>query len=148
MKEQDKKAEQSNKKPESKTLSGTEEKAAWVQTAETIAGNNKIMEGLLKILLSPVTLIIGAGALIYCFFKIKGQKDEIKKLKAENEKLIEQQKEHEEELHKVKKKYKKLKELNEYEGSSMGSLDMAPQKLMLPFAAETKKKTYKTSYLE
>ena len=150
MKEQEKQEQaKPNQKEEGKTLSGTEEKPAWVQTAETIAGNNKIMEGVLKILLSPLTLILGAGAIVYCFFKIKGQKDEIKKLKAENDKLLEERKDQEEELQKTKKKYKKLKELHEYENESpLSALGIAPHKLALPGTAQTKKKTYNTSYLE
>lgn len=149
MKEQEKKQEQAKPKVDGKTLSGAEEKSSWLQTAEAIAGNNKIMEGLLKILLSPVTLVVGAGALIFCFIKIKGQKDEIKKLKAENEKLLQEKNEQEEDYLKVKKKYKKLKELSEYEHENpIHALGMSPQKLLLPSSGEVKKKTYKTSYLD
>lgn len=71
-----------------KTLSGTEkEKSVLEKAAETISGDNKLIETALKILLSPITLLAGAGLLVYCFFEMKKQKAEIEKLKTENKEL-------------------------------------------------------------
>ena len=86
------------KKADNKTLLGTEEKSALEKAIGTIAGDNKLMGVALKILLSPITLIVGVGALIYCFFKIKNLSTEIEKLKTENKKITDEKEEMEEEL--------------------------------------------------
>ena len=59
-----------------KSLPGTEEeKGVWEKAAETIAGDNKLMGSILKLIISPITLLVGVGLLIYAFIKLKGQKE-------------------------------------------------------------------------
>lgn len=65
------------------------------------------MGAVLKILLSPLTLLAGAGLTIFCFSKMKGQNDEIEKLKIENKKLNDEKKELEDDYNKVKKEVQK-----------------------------------------
>ena len=130
-----------------KTLSGTgTEKGVWEKAADTIAGDNKLMGSALKLVLSPITLLVGVGLLIYAFIKLKGQKVEIEKLKAENLKLKEDYMELEEDLEKVKKKYKKIKVLSETENPHLG-IGMNAIRDVIPIAQPEKKKTYETAYL-
>ncbi len=134
-------------KTSNKTLSGTEEKSAWEKAVETIAGDNKLMGVALKILLSPLTLLIGLGALVYCFVKIKSLNTEVEKLKTENKKLTEDKEEIEEEVHKVKRKYKKLKELLGTENESELSGLRAVPKNLIPLQPQ-KNKIYNTAFLD
>ncbi len=137
---------QSENKTE-KTLTGTDaEKGVWEKAADTIAGDNKLMGSVLKIVLSPITLLVGVGLLIYAFIKLKGQKEEIEKLKAENLKLKEDYTELEEDFEKVKKKYKKIKVLSETENPHLG-IGMNAIRDVIPIAQPEKKKTYETAYL-
>jgi hypothetical protein len=130
-----------------KTLLGTdEEKGVWEKAADTIAGDNKLMGTVLKLILSPITLLVGVGLLIYAFIKLKGQKEEIEKLKAENLKLKEDYTELEEDFEKVKKKYKKIKTLAEIESES-SLVGITNHKSILPINQSEKKKTYETAYL-
>lgn len=149
MKEQEQKKEKpesTKAEPDKKSLSGTEEKSAWEKAAETIAGDNKLMGTVLKLLLSPITLLAGAGLIIFCFYKMKGQKDEIEKLKTENKKLNDEREEMEDEYEKVRKKYKKLKVQNEMEAEkSVAEFGFIP-KQALP-QESVKKKTYQTAFL-
>lgn len=130
-------------------LSGTDvEKGVWEKAAETIAGDNKLMGSVLKLILSPITLLAGVGALIYAFVKIKTQKDEIEKLKTENLKLKDDYTELEEDFEKVKKKYKKIKTLTETESeSSHLGIGITNHKSLMPINQPEKKKTYETAYL-
>lgn len=105
----------SQKKPDGKTLNGTEQVSNWEKAAEMIAGNNQLMATLLKLLLSPLTLIAGAALIVYLFYKNKTQKTEIEKLKEENEKLTGEKMLLEEESENFRKKYKKLKKVFEVE---------------------------------
>ncbi|MDX2172807.1 MAG: hypothetical protein SFY56_06785 [Bacteroidota bacterium] len=132
-----------------KNLSGTDaEKGVWEKAADTIAGDNKLMGSVLKLVLSPITLLVGVGLLIYAFIKLKGQKEEIEKLKAENLKLKEDYTELEEDFEKVKKKYKKIKVLSETESESpLLGIGIANHKSILPINQPEKKKTYETAYL-
>jgi hypothetical protein len=132
-----------------KGLSGTEaEKGVWEKAADTIAGDNKLMGSVLKLILSPITLLIGVGLLIYAFIKLKGQKEEIEKLKAENLKLKEDYMELEEDLEKVKKKYKKIKVLTETETENPHlGIGLNAIRDVIPIAQPEKKKTYETAYL-
>ncbi|MBK7816086.1 MAG: hypothetical protein JNJ41_12025 [Bacteroidia bacterium] len=132
-----------------KTLSGTDaEKGVWEKAADTIAGDNKLMGSVLKLVLSPITLLVGVGLLIYAFLKLKGQKEEIEKLKAENLKLKEDCTELEEDFEKVKKKYKKIKTLAETESESpLLGIGITNHKSILPINQSEKKKTYETAYL-
>ena len=119
---------------------GTEkEKTVLEKAAETISGDNKLMESAMKILLSPITLLVGAGVIIYCFFEMKKKDEKIEKLNT----II---KELEENCEHVKKKNKKLKALNEgqttKEVSGLGFM----QQQALPQASQ--KKTYRTNYLD
>lgn len=148
MKEQ----EQTNQKqenppvqPAKKDLSG--QPTVLEKAAQTIAGDNKLMESVLKILLSPITLITGVGLIIFWFHKMNDQKEEINQLKTENKKLVDEKKEQEDEYDKLKKKYKKLKEVNETEtenntiGQSFIPMQVQPVDL-------AKKKTYRSAYLD
>jgi len=132
-----------------KTLLGTdEEKGVWEKAAETIAGDNKLMGTVLKLILSPITLLVGVGLLIYAFIKLKGQKEEIEKLKAENLKLKEDFTELEDDFEKVKKKYKKIKTLSETETENPHlGIGMNVIRDVIPIAQPEKKKTYETAYL-
>lgn len=132
-----------------KGFSGTDpEKGVWEKAAETIAGDNKLMGTVLKLILSPITLLIGVGLLIYAFIKLKGQKDEIEKLKAENLKLKEDYTELEEGFEKVKKKYKKIKTLSEAESENPHlGIGLNAFRDIIPMAQPEKKKTYETAYL-
>lgn len=132
-----------------KTLLGTdEEKGVWEKAADTIAGDNKLMGGVLKLVLSPITLMAGVGLLIYAFIKLKGQKDEIEKLKAENLKLEEDYTKLEEDFEKVNKKYKKIKTLTETESEyPLLGTGITSHKSLIPINPSQKKKTYETAYL-
>jgi uncharacterized protein HemX len=101
-----------------KSLSGTAEPSNWEKAATLIAGDNKLMTALLKLIISPFTLIAGGGLIIYLFMKNKNYKDEIEALKEENKKLSG-------ETENLKGKYKKLKKVFEIEQAQ-------PAKLMLP----------------
>ena len=115
------------------------EKSVLEKAAETISGDNKLMETAMKILLSPVTFLVGAGVIVYCFFEMKKQKEEIEKLKNEI-KEVQENYTHE------KKKNKKLKALIENETTKdMAGLGFTGQQA-LPQAGQ--KKTYKSNYLD
>ncbi len=150
MKEQEQtnqKQESPKVQPDKKNLSGTEEPSVLEKAAQTIAGDNKLMAAVLKILLSPLALLAGGGLIIFCFSKMKGQKDEIEKLKIENKKLDDEKKELEEDYNKVKKKYKKLKALNETEiEKSMAGVGFIPHQALPPDLKQ--KKTYQSAYLD
>lgn len=123
------------------------EKGVWEKAAETIAGDNKLMGTVLKLVLSPITLLVGVGLLIYAFIKIKGQQEEIEKLKAENLKLNYNYTVLEEDFEKVKRKYKKIKTLTEAETENpllgLGTANRS----VIPITQPEKKKTYETAYL-
>lgn len=146
---EEKTEQKQNSSKTDKTLLGTDaEKGVWGKAAETIAGDNKLMGSVLKLILSPITLLAGVGALIYAFVKIKAQKDEIEKLKAENLKLKEDYTELEEDFEKVKKKYKKIKTLAETESESpLLGIGITNHKSIMPINQPEKKKTYETAYL-
>ena len=147
-KEEKTEQKQSGNKTE-KDLSGTDEgKGVWEKAAETISGDNKLMGTVLKLILSPITLLVGVGLLIYAFIKLKGQKDEIEKLKAENIKLKDDYNELEEGFEKVKKKYKKIKALTETESeNTLLGIGITNHKSLMPINQPEKKKTYETAYL-
>ena len=151
MKEQ----EQNNQKQENqkgqtdkKNLSGTEqekEKSLLEKASDTIAGDKTLMGTVMKFLLSPVSLLVCAGIIIYCFFKIKGHKEEIEKLKTENKKLADEKRILEEDFYSVKKKYKKLKILNE-EDAQNSVAGIIPIRSLPEDSA--KKKTYSSAFLD
>lgn len=131
-----------------KTLLATQEKTVLEKAAETISGDNKLMDTVLKFLLSPIALLAGVGLIVYGFIEIKKQKAEIEKLKSENKKLADEKEELKEDYDKVKKKYKKMKELQESQEpeNSLKSLGFVTQKA-LPESLN-KGKTYHTAYLD
>lgn len=100
------------KEEAAKSLNGTE-KSGWEKAAENITGNNEVMKGVMKFLLSPVTLIICAGAVIYFYFKNREQKKEIERLKEENTKLLNEKRSIEEKAEKHKKNFIRLEKLFE-----------------------------------
>lgn len=100
-----------------KSLNGAEQSSNWEKAAELIAGDNKLMGSLLKLIISPFALLAGAGLIAYLFFKNKGYKDEITKLKEENAKLLNEKSFLAEEAETQKRKYKKLKKVLEVEQS-------------------------------
>jgi len=130
----------SEKKEQPSAKAGTEkEKSVLEKAAETISGDSKLMDTAMKILLSPVTFLVGAGVIVYCFFEMKKQKEEIEKLKNEI-KEVQENYTHE------KKKNKKLKALIENETTKdMAGLGFIKQQA-LPQAGQ--KKTYKSNYLD
>lgn len=148
MKEQ----EQTNQKqenppiqPDKKDLSG--QPTVLEKAAQTIAGDNKLMETVLKILLSPIALITGVGLIIFWFHKMNDQKEEIGKLKTEVKKLTDEKKEQEEDHDKLKKKYKKLKAGNETETeNNMTGQSLIPMQVQPVDLAKTK--TYRSAYLD
>lgn len=125
----------------------SDKQAVLEKAAQTIAGDNKLMETTLKILLSPITLIGGAVLLIFWFYKMNEQKNEIERLKTENKKLSEEKKEWEEEHDRIKKKYKKLKGQEETNGEDdmTGGRFISMQSRLTD---STKKKTYRSAYLD
>jgi hypothetical protein len=146
---EEKTEQKQNSSKTDKTLLGTdEEKGVWEKAAETIAGDNKLMGTVLKLILSPITLLVGVGLLIYAFIKLKGQKEEIEKLKAENLKLKEDYTGLEKDFERVKKKYKKIKSLTETETEHpLLGLGITANSSVIPITQPEKKKTYETVYL-
>lgn len=148
MKEQEQttqKQENNQSQPDKKDTPNKQ--AVLEKAAQTIAGDNKLMETTLKILLSPITLISGAVLLIFWFYKMNEQKNEIERLKTENKKLSEEKREWEEEHDRIKKKYKKLKgqeETEEEDGTSGGHYLLMQSRL----TDSAKKKTYRSAYLD
>jgi len=128
-----------------KTLLEKEEKSAWVKAAETIAGDNKLLGIVLKIVLSPLVLLVGVGVIVYCFVRIKTLKAEMEKLKSEHKKIADEKEEREEEFQKLKKKHKKLKSLleNETEVQNFGNTPTIHSS-----GEAIKKKVYTTAYLD
>lgn len=124
-----------------------DKQAVLEKAAQTIAGDNKLMETALKILLSPITLIGGAVLLIFWFYKMNEQKNEIEKLKTENKKLADEKKNGEEEYDRLKKKYKKLKGQEETEGEN-GITGQRFIPMQSHLGSSTKKKTYRSVYLD
>ncbi len=148
MKEQ----EQTNQKPENPTVQSDKKDQSGQPTvlekaAQTIAGDNKLIETVLKILLSPVTLITGVSLIIFWFHKINDQKTEIEQLKTENKKLNDEKKEREEEYDKLKKKYKKLKGQDEIdsENNIAGQNFISTQPKSVDSEGKT---TYRSAYLD
>jgi|GEM_PF-2456835 DNA repair exonuclease SbcCD ATPase subunit len=146
----EKKEQDSKEAKKEKTMNGTEqekEKLAWWETAaNTIAGNNQMMGNILKFVLSPLGLIIGAAIVGFGIYKMKTLKTELEKLKADLQKLGESYKELEEEHEKLRKKHKKLKALNEFEAEKttqgLGFLNQPMFK-----QEPEKKQMYQTAYL-
>lgn len=107
-------------------LHGPEKPSTLEKAAETIAGDSQLMSSLLKLLLSPFTLIAGVGLIVYLFFKNKSYKDEIAKLKEENKKLSEERLLYAETSQDFKNKYKRLQKVFEAE-QSMNEQRALPQ---------------------
>jgi hypothetical protein len=149
-KSSEKKEHDSKETKKEKTMNGTEQekdKPTWWETAaNTIAGSNQMMGNILKFILSPLGLIIGAAIIGFGLYKMKTLKTELEKSKADNLKLAESYKELEEEHGKVRKKYKKLKALNEVEAEKtvqgLGFLHQPTFK-----QEPEKKQMYQTAYL-
>lgn len=76
------------------------------KAAETLAGDNTFLAAILKILLSPLTLLVGGALVVYWMSVSKNEKTAHDKLKLEHEEL-------EADYTALKKKYKKLKSLLE-----------------------------------
>jgi hypothetical protein len=124
MSQQNQTDQKENKAASGQSMNGTDQPSAWEKAAEAIAGDNQLMATLLKLLLSPLTLIAGGGLIVYLFIKNKGLKDELEKLKEENKKLIDDRLLLSEESNQVRKKYKKLKKVFEVEQSQRGQLSL------------------------
>lgn len=81
------KADAAAQEHKSETIAGTgkanENKSTWIQAAEIIAGNNKIMSNVLKIAFSPFGLIIALCGFGYLLWKNKTHKDKIGELQKE-----------------------------------------------------------------
>lgn len=90
------------------TQNFTQQEKAQQQTmadkaAENMAGGNTFLEGLLKMLISPVTLILGGAVVFYWMSVSKKDKEQIEKLKLEVKEL-------EDKCARLKKKKKSLEE--------------------------------------
>ena len=141
--------EQSSDKKESVTNPKTDtgkaaEKSVWEKAAETIAGDNKLLESLLKVVLSPIALIGGLGLVVYCFFELKKQKEQSEKLQQENKDLSV-------DYNEVKEKYKKWKALaKELESKQQPETNIGyVHQKILPMQNNTPiKKTYHSNYLD
>ncbi len=124
------------------------EKQPWEKAADVVMGDNKLMNGLVKLLLSPVTLVVGAGLILFWLYKVKGLKDELDKSKSELKKITDEKKLLEEDYEKTRKKYKRLKALNEPENTqhTLPVLNGYPfMQNTLPLSV---KKTYNSAYLD
>jgi hypothetical protein len=151
--------EQSGKKPEGEKKTEeavkvkTEEKpkadsTPWYdKAAQTIAGSNQLLERVLKVVFSPVTLLIGGGLLAYWFFRVHTMKKERDKAIKEAEDLKTKLEGLEEGFHKLKKKNKRLKQLlpDEQETGTQ-ALGFLEQSRTLPPREPTK--GYKTAFLD
>lgn len=116
-------------KPESKPT----EKSISDAAAEALSGDNKFMAAVLKILLSPMALMVGGALVLYWLNMSKGSKQELEKLQQAHENL-------QEEYAELRRKYKKLK-------SSMG--------IQNPLSGKEKERqlpaqplSYRTNYLD
>jgi cell division protein FtsB len=139
-------AERKDQPKQQTTQQGTAEKSTLEKAADTVAGDNKLMDMVMKVLLSPLALFAGVGALIYCFLKIRGLNEEVKRLEVENKKLSAEKTFTDEEYQRLKRKHKKLKALNESEAeNSLKGLGYMPPK-QLP-ADNKRKNTYHSAYL-
>jgi uncharacterized protein HemX len=108
-----------------KSLNGTEQHSNWKKAAELIAGDDQLLSTLLRIILSPFTLIAGAGVIIYLLFKNKTYKEELSRLKKENTKLLNEKSYITGQAETFRKKYKKLEKVFEIEQGQ-------PNQLLLP----------------
>ena len=157
------KQENQKTQPDKKSLSGTEtekEKSLLEKASDTIAGDSSLMASVMKLLASPVVLLVFGGILIAILAKIKKQKQEIEELKTLNKKSADEKIIMEEEYHSLKKKYKKLKTLNEAEHQNSQSQTFIGAKqeqsvtglnILSKEAApknSDKKKTYSSAYLD
>jgi flagellar motility protein MotE (MotC chaperone) len=108
------------------------------KAAETLAGDNTFLAAILKVLLSPLTLLVGGALVVYWMSVSKQEKTAHDKLKLEHEGL-------EEDYTALKKKYKKLKSLLEPGETKLLNQgeEPVPQK-----RENTSFKSYKTAYLD
>lgn len=91
--------------------SKTEKEKSWQEKiAEQIGGDNEMMKSVIKFITHPLVLVGGMLAFFYWLFKDKGQKEEIDKLKKENEAVRESLKGIERKFDDLKTSYEKLKE--------------------------------------
>jgi hypothetical protein len=117
------------------------------KAAQTIAGSNQLLERVLKVVFSPVTLLIGGGLLAYWFFRVHTMKKERDKAIKEAEDLKTKLEGLEDDFRKQKKKNKRLKQLlpEEPESAAQG-LGFLEQSRTLP--PREPAKAYKTAFLD
>ena len=150
----DKEEKQAPKKEvnDKKALSGTEDEekqSMWEKAADTIAGDNKILASLLKMLLNPVVLIT-AGILGYVWFKNKQKKKEVdetkknKKQKKKHTELKKLRKENETLINEMKTQKRKEQILNQ-ETESVNGAEKIERKTYKPSPIKTQ---LKTAYLD
>jgi len=95
-KEKPEKPAEKKDQSKSNSLPDTEKKSAWQTGLDTIVGDNKLLGAVLKIILSPLAIVVvlcGVGFLIYKNLEYKKEiqklSDDYKDLKASHEKLQE-----------------------------------------------------------
>lgn len=139
--------EKSNTKQEQSKQNDTDKNtgktSAWEKAATEMAGDNQLLASLLKLLISPFTLIAGLGIIIYLFITNNNLKKEVEKLKEENKKLTEENEELTEESKGTFIKYRKLKQFLEAEQRHIEQISLKQK----PLLAENKPKL-RTTYLK
>ncbi len=137
---------QTNQKTENKTsdknMNGKEQPSAWEEAATKIAGDNQLLASLLKLLISPFTLIAGVGIIVYLFIKNTHFKKEIEKLKEENKKLSDEKNLVEEEAEYLNKKYNKLKKIIELEQQESEQQKLSERSNTIIYNAHKNKLSY------
>lgn len=100
----------------------TEKEKSWQEKiAGQIGGDNEIMKSVIKFITHPLVLVGGMLAFFYWLFRDKGQKEEIEKLKKENEVIRESLKGIEKKCEELKVNYDKLtEELKKQEENTSG----------------------------
>jgi hypothetical protein len=132
---EEKKANQSGK---------TEKEKTWQEKiAEQVGGDNEMMKSLIKFITHPLVLVGGMLAFFYWLFKDKGQKEEIEKLKKENEAMKEPLRGIERKFDEMKASYEKLNEELKPKEENLSGFDHAHSK-----NSSYKTKRYHSAYLD
>ena len=134
-----------------KTFSGTEEKkSAWETGLETIAGDNKLLGTVLKVVLSPIGLAALACGAGYMFYKNSTYKRENQKLVEENKSLLEQYKDLKASHDQLHEKYvvSKNRRALDYEEDEISGLLSQTQHQRTQFEKERSNKKQGTFYLD
>jgi hypothetical protein len=137
-----------NKNTEEKKTTGqsgkTEKEKTWQEKiAEQVGGDNEMMKSLIKFITHPLVLVGGMLAFFYWLFKDKGQKEEIDKLKKENEAMKESLKGIEKKFDEMKISYEKLRDELKPKEENLSGFGNAHSK-----NSSYKTKRYHSAYLD